>query len=182
MDKETYDAFFEALYAEDNKTIIDLIQSQRLGLDELFDYSAPIHNAAWTNNAELARQLIELGADVNICKETDGLTPLHAAAGYNHVAVARVLVDNGAQIDAKTKFTGRSQYTWSPHYGETPLHLAVLLGSAEMVKLLLDAGADPSQQDGTSATPGDYLRRLTWRPDERDTSEVKELLDAASTA
>ena len=180
MDKETYNTFFEAIDAEDTKTVIGLIESQRLGLDELFDYGAPIHNAAWTNNAELARQLIQLGADVNICKETDGLTPLHAAAGYNHVAVARVLIENGAEPNAKTKFAGRSEYTWSPHYGETPLHLAVLLGGAEMVKLLLDAGADPKQQDGTTATPGDYLKRLTWRPGQRDTSGVRELLSAAT--
>lgn len=108
-------------------------------------------------------------------------TFFHAAAGYNHVSVARVLIENGAKVNAKTKFAGTSNYTWSPHFGETPLHLAVLLGGADMVNLLLEAGADPKQQDGTSATPGDHLRRLTWRPGERDTNGVRELLDAAST-
>ena len=150
-----------------------------MGLNELFDYGAPIHNAAWMNNPELAKELIKLGADINISKETDGLTPLHAAAGYNYISVARILIENGADVNATTKFGGQSFYQWSPHYGETPLHLAVFFGDAEMVKLLLDAGADPRLQDGTTATPINYLSRLIWRPQVRNTDGVKELLKNA---
>lgn len=35
-------------------------------------------------------------------------------------------------------------------YGERPLHMAVALGHAEMVKILLDAGADPNAKGGTA--------------------------------
>ncbi len=176
MDQETYEEFFRASDARETETVIGLIESKRLGIDEFSEYGAAIHNAAWTGNADLALRLIKLGADVNIANSVDGLTPLHAAVGYNHLAVARALIENGADVNAKTTFAGHSQYTWSPHFGETPLHLATLFCGTEMVEILLDAGANPNLQDGTSATPLDYLKRKTWVRVEQDVKAMNTLL------
>ena len=176
MDNATYTEFFRAIDARETEAVIALIEAKKLGLDEIFDYGAPIHNAGWTDNAELARRLAELGADVNIVNPKDGLTPLHAAVGYNHLDTALVLLEQGADVNVKTTFAGHSQYTWSPHFGETPLHLAVLFCGTEMVQLLLDAGADRDAQDGTSAKPMNYLKRKSWIKCEQDVSAMKSLL------
>ena len=176
MDDATYKEFFRAIDAAETDAVIALIEAKRLGIDEIFDYGAPIHNAGWTGNSELARRLAELGANVNSSNPKDGLTPLHAAVGYNYVDTARVLLEHGAEVNARTTFAGRSQYTWSPHFGETPLHLAVLFCDTEMIQLLLDAGADRKAADGTSATPIDYLRRKSWIKCEQDVDAMKSLL------
>ena len=177
MDGETYKEFFRALYASETDVIIALIEANKLGLDEVFDYGAPIHNAGWTGNAELARRLGERGADVNIVNPKDGLTPLHAAVGYNHLETTRVMLELGADVNATTVFAGHSHYTWSPHFGETPLHLAVLFCGTEMVQLLLDAGAIRDAQDGASATPQDYLKRKKWIKCEQNVPAMMSLIE-----
>ena len=178
MDDSTYEEFFEAFDKDDVTTIIGLIESQRLGLDELFDYGAVIHCASFSGNVEFAQRLIELGANVNISNDEDGLTPLHAAVGYNQVSTARFLIQNGADMHAKTKFGGRSEYSWAPHCGETALHLAAAYSVTEMVQLLLDAGADPNAQDCVGATPQEYLRRIDFRKyDTRDFNAIWRLLE-----
>ena len=171
---EAWIEFFEASNARDPEAI-KLIEDGRLGIDDLFAYGAPIHNAAGTNNAELARQLLELGANVNITNPNDGLTALHVAAGYNHVETARVLLAHGAEVNARTVFAADSEYTWGPHFGETPLHLACMFCGTEMIQLLLDSGADRDARDGTSAKPFTYLFRKSWIKCEQDVDAMKEL-------
>ena len=178
MDKSTYKEYYNAVNAAQTDAMIEMIERGRIEVNELSEYGALIHDACWTGNAEYAKRLIEIGADVNICppEKESKLTPLHAAVGYNHVEVARILLASGADVNAQTKFRSRSQYSWSPHFGETPLHLAVLFCGTEMIRLLLDAGADRSAQDGTLATPSDYLRRKTWIQCEQDLGAMKSLL------
>ena len=167
--------FFEACSARDPEAI-KLIEDGRMGIDEVGGYGAPIHNTAGTNNAELARQLLELGANVNIAKPNDGLTALHVAAGYNHVETARVLLAHGAEVNARTVFAAGSECVWSPHFGETPLHLACMFCGPEMIRLLLDAGADRNARDGTSARPFNYLNRKSWIKCEQDVDAMRALL------
>ncbi len=67
-----------------------------------------LHCAAFWGRPDLARLLIERGADVNALTKRR-ITPLHSAARMSNVKTARLLLENGAKIDAKdTK-------------GETPL-------------------------------------------------------------
>lgn len=176
MDGPTYTEYYEAVHAQQTDVLIGMVEAGRIEVDEWAEYGALIHDAAWTGNAEYAKRLIELGANVNISPEKNKLTPLHAAAGYNHIEVARILLENGADVDATTVFQGPSQYTWAPHFGETPLHLAVLFCGMEMVQLLLDAGAQPGAPDGTSATPIVYLKRKSWIKCEQDVDAMKSLL------
>jgi ankyrin repeat protein len=49
----------------------------------------------WPNGLEVARVLVEAGADVNkVCEH--GRTALHMAAAWGHVDVARLLLESGA--------------------------------------------------------------------------------------
>ena len=60
--------------------------------------------------------------------------------------------DVQAELDAGAEVTARDQY------GSTPLHEAAGHGSAEGIKALLDAGADPKVKDGLNKEPWLYAQ------------------------
>ena len=87
----------------------------------------PLMLAAINNYLELAKLLIERGADVN----KPGWTPLHYAATRGHRDMMRLLIENDAYIDSESEG------------GTTPLMMAAKFASPLAVKLLLEEGADP---------------------------------------
>ena len=93
------------------------------------DGSTSLHKVALSGHVDLARFLIEHGADVT-AQEKDGWTSLHRAAFRGHVDLAGYLVENGAQVTAQDED------------GMTPLHLALMDGHLDLAWLL--AGAVPT--------------------------------------
>lgn len=94
---------------------------------------------------DLAKQLIERGADVN----REGWAPLHYAASADTpqtLAIAKLLLDENAYIDAA-----------SPN-GTTPLMLAAQYSSEAVVDLLLKEGADLSLRNQRGFTAVDFAR------------------------
>lgn len=89
---------------------------------------SPLMLAAIQGNLELSKALIARGAAVNKA----GWTPLHYAASSAHLDIMRLLLSEGADLNAR-----------SPNES-TPLMMAAMYGSAEAVKVLLDAGANPA--------------------------------------
>ena len=63
--------------------------------------ATPLHYAAWYYHIEIARLLLQNGADVN-AKSNYGNTPLHWAASYGHVDILHLLVENGADLEAQS--------------------------------------------------------------------------------
>jgi ankyrin repeat protein len=55
---------------------------------------------AWHGNIEVAKLLIEHGANVNV-RDKNGLTLLLLAWIYNHPEITELLIDNGAEIDTQ---------------------------------------------------------------------------------
>ncbi|MCY7317708.1 MAG: ankyrin repeat domain-containing protein, partial [Ramlibacter sp.] len=98
---------------------------------------SPLMLAALRGHVDLAKKLIDRGADVN----KTGWTPLHYAATNGHLEIMNLLLEHHAYIDAE-----------SPN-ATTPLMMAAHYGSADAVRLLLAAGADPTlrNQLGMSA-------------------------------
>ena len=80
---------------------------------------------------ELAKWLIERGANVNAAN-TYG-TPLFYHAGYRNpnLDICKLLIDNGADVNA------------AYFEGKTALFEAAGMGNVDVVKLLLEYGADP---------------------------------------
>lgn len=78
----------------------------------------------------VVRLLLEHGANVSDCNE-NGHTPLMEAASAGNVSIARILVEHGASIN-----------THSNEFKESALTLACYKGHLEMVRFLLEAGAD----------------------------------------
>jgi len=86
---------------------------------------------------------VDLGADVN----KPGWAPLQYAATHGHLEVMTLLLDKNAYIDAA-----------SPN-GTTPLMMAAFYGTPSAVKLLLEAGADPSLKNQQALTAIDFAHR-----------------------
>ena len=86
--------------------------------------------AAHSGNSELVRDLLSQGADANT--HAGLASPLFLAAIGCHVEVVRLLLDAGANVDE------------GANYRSTPLICAVERGDAQMVRMLLAAGADTS--------------------------------------
>ena len=100
--------------------------------------STPLHCAA---TAEVARKLIEAGADVN-ATDAKGNSPLGVAAEYNRVDVARTLLERGAEVNAHNCV------------GATPLVYCAIYGHMETTEVLLEAGADPEVKTSQGMTAG----------------------------
>ncbi len=96
----------------------------------------PLMLAAINNQLELARVLVERGADVN----KPGWTPLHYAATRGHREMMRLLLDNDAYIDSEAA------------NGSTPLMMAAYSAPPLAVKLLLEEGADPTLLNSAHAS------------------------------
>jgi len=79
---------------------------------------------------EVVRVLLNSGANVEDHNE-NGHTPLMEAASAGHVPVAKILLEHGAGIN-----------THSNEFKESALTLACYKGHLEMVRFLLEAGAD----------------------------------------
>ena len=92
----------------------------------------PLHWAASTDDVEVARALIDTGADIEAPGASiAGGTPLDDAVGYGCWQVARLLVERGARVDKLWHAAG--------------------LGMTTRVEELLAATPPPSQQDVTDA-------------------------------
>ena len=99
-------------------------------LEAQTDGSTALHWAVYWDNLEIARALIDAGADVEAASRL-GATPIALAAGNGNSAMILLLLDAGS--DAKATVL---------QSGETPLMLAARAGDVESVKVLLDAGAE----------------------------------------
>ena len=101
----------------------------------------PIIGAARGGDTTRLEQLLAAGADPNVQAGVNHWTPLLHAIHKNQVGSVRVLLDHGARIDAP----GGG--------GVTPLIMAAGYGYTPIVRMLLDAGADPRLSDhhGTDA-------------------------------
>ncbi|WP_214070004.1 ankyrin repeat domain-containing protein [Mucilaginibacter sp. dw_454] len=60
----------------------------------------PLHSAAAGSYNNIARMLIENGAQVNI-KQQAGATPLHSAAQTGNLELLILLLENGAEVNAR---------------------------------------------------------------------------------
>lgn len=92
--------------------------------------NTPLMYGCAGGHEEVVKVLLEAGANVEDHNE-NGHTPLMEAASAGHVSVAKILLDHGAGIN-----------THSNEFKESALTLACYKGHLDMVRFLLEAGAD----------------------------------------
>ena len=98
--------------------------------------------AATVGDVETLHDLLHEDAALLDARSPDDATALHFAAFFAQPETARLLVDHGADLHAV-----------SPTFGSvTPLHSAAAGGSAEIVHVLLAAGADANARQNLGFT------------------------------
>lgn len=99
---------------------------------------------------------IKKGVDIH-AQDKNGVTALHHAVRFRSPTAVQSLIEHGADVNQACR-----------RNGSTPLHRAVTQSGApgtagkapqalEIVRLLLDAGADPSIVNKSGKTPADYV-------------------------
>ena len=132
----------------------------------------PLMTAARSDQADAVRVLLANGTDVNVREQESGQTALMWAAARGNLTVVKTLLDAGADVNAKTPTVrrmhsneemdfqetnaiGQTGYVWvaTDPSAFSPLMFAVRNGHMDVVRVLLDGGANVNDElsDGTSA-------------------------------
>lgn len=126
---------------------------------------SPLHYAARDNKVDAARILIEAGANIER-RDPNDITPLLMAIGNNQMEVSRFLIEAGAEINV------------SDWYGRTPLWQAVEVRNMDfdngtilnyvdrepvldLIRVLLERGADPNSQSKEAMPIRKHMLRIT---------------------
>jgi ankyrin repeat protein len=104
-------------------------------------YLSPLAYAVREGDTEIARLLLDKGADVNFTHPMFGSTPLIEAAKQGNVEMVGLLLAKGAEISAQDNNLSNTALTFAASFGHTGT-----------VKLLLDHGVPVDEQNGEGAT------------------------------
>lgn len=134
--KALYNQFVLAASRGDIPVLNFLIsQANKTDLDEYYTLSSALFSAAKNGHLKAVQTLIEFGAPINESYV------LCTAASYGHLDIVQKLIQLGADVNYETDLS----YINNPLLGN-PLSNAVMNGHYEMVKLLLDSGADMTKK------------------------------------
>lgn len=126
------EALLEASEAGNLQAVLDALKAGADVGAETADGWTGLHFAAAQGRADVARALLDAGANVSADTTSVRRTPLHWAARNGRTETVHLLLRRGAATSvADTE-------------GSAPLHLAAATaeGSAEVARLLLEVGAD----------------------------------------
>ncbi|HEX6355577.1 ankyrin repeat domain-containing protein [Actinophytocola sp.] len=114
------------------------------------DAHTPLLVASRDGHTEIARLLLEAGADVNATEPTFGAVPLHKAVYNGHADLTR-LISTWPGVDLN--FQGATN-------GYTPLHDSLWHGYEECAGIMLDAGASLDLVGHDGKTPLDLATEV----------------------
>lgn len=161
------DAFFDAIKSGDLEQVRRMVANDSALVNATSAGGTAVLIATYYGEREIARLLIEQGAQLNLFEACaagqyeraatllaadpalanayapDGFQPLGLAAFFGHTAIARLLLESGAEVDSPSNNGQRVQ----------PLHSSVAGGHFELSKLLLDHGADVNATQEGGFTP-----------------------------
>lgn len=116
------------------------------------DGATALLSAVTANDLDMVRLFIEKGVDVNAA-DALGNTPLQFAASNGNLVMVKLLLSKGAAVDAAT--TGATKVRKGPvalnHL--TALMFAAPYGTPELLRTLIDAGAEVNGRDIRDMTP-----------------------------
>jgi tankyrase len=135
---------------------IDEFMKKKLPYGELSDICCE-QNPDPKRQRQAIEALLKTGADIQEA-DKNGVTPLHFAVRFRNVAAVEALLRHGANVNQACKRSG-----------STPLHRAVTWTGApstagkqeeakEIIRLLLQYGADPALKNKSGKRPADYVK------------------------
>lgn len=142
-----------------------LEQRSKLDLAECdWNGNTPLHIAASEGYKEILVALLDAGAPTR-CLNMDQHTPLGLVNKVKHPDIATLLLNKdptpGGDLQSRLANYNNAQVNLPDNLGRTLLHAAVLLGQAEMIRQLLDTGANTEIADQIGRTPLHYaVQRL----------------------
>ena len=123
----------------------DLIMKKK-GINTVTEHDqSPLHMALEKNRSDLARLLIEAGANINVKNKMILSTPLEIAVQSGDLGMASLLLSKGALPDG-----GNDEYP--------PVFRAIIKGHDEIARVLIESGCDLKRQymsGGERYTVGD---------------------------
>ncbi len=137
--------------------------SERQETKEIKDDPSFLIHLSCDSKAESKRGISPSAVDINDLEE--GYTQLHHAISSNNLSLVTRLLERGANPDIRARATeeiiirrglsfdstNRAELSFS-HINDTALHTAVYGGNIEIVKLLLQYGANPSLRNNQGYT------------------------------
>ena len=143
--------------------------SGRFSEEQLNTGATPLFRAAQGNDIEVIQALLAKGASPNI--NAMGFTPFLLAAGVDpggrggggaNTDLLDLMIQHGANVNAQV--TGTRTYSMRISYhpppdkeGTSALHEAAQTGKADLVRYLLDKGANPELVDSNGHKPIDVI-------------------------
>ncbi|XP_054477801.1 B-cell lymphoma 3 protein homolog [Anoplopoma fimbria] len=102
---------------------------------------SPLHLAVLRGHIDLARMLLDAGADINAMDIKSGQSPLMHAVESNNADMVHFLIERGCDVNSQS------------YSRNTALHSACGRGQVDTVRLLLKSGADSSLKNYHNDTP-----------------------------
>ena len=132
-------ALMQAQYRLDRETVERLLGE---------GHEPTVHEAAAIGDVERLRKLLDGDRALANAWSPDGGQPLHFAAFFGRVDACRLLVERGADLDEHARgFNGVAPINSAAANDAKPNEVCT-----EIVRLLLDAGADPEAAQGGGST------------------------------
>jgi len=99
------------------------------------DGNTALHWAAYRDDVDIARMLIQAGANANVKTRLRDVTPLQLAATNGNAAMIELLLKAGADVNVPNG------------NGTTPLMFAAASGKTDAIRILVDHGANVNARD-----------------------------------
>lgn len=149
-----------------NKNIVEFFLNEGISVNDTNNSGwTPLHYAAFSGELEIAKLLVAKGANVR-AENAYGQKPIdltHYGKDNGYKGVMELLLDKGG---GKVNDTDKDGYTL--------LRCAVIIGNLEVIKFLIDKGANIHAKDNKGRTPLDLAR-------ERGNTEVVSMLSGINT-